>query len=78
MQLAVPRIGRLDTLKALQVAWEEDVVNGVKHDSRGVLDVVQTFLRPPIRALLWWGSVVPYKNHMIRAIVVPHRGYRCI
>jgi hypothetical protein len=47
MQLAVPRIGRLDTLKALQVAWEEkgisstlDVVKGVKHDSRGVLDVV--------------------------------------
>lgn len=58
MQLAVPRIGRLDTLKALQVAWEEegisstlDVVKGVKHDSRGVLDVVQAFLRPLIRAL---------------------------
>jgi hypothetical protein len=45
------RTGRLDTLKALQGEWEKDginsrldVVEGVKHDSGAVLDIVQAFL----------------------------------
>lgn len=56
--VAAPRTGRLDTLKVLQMAWEEegitswlDVIEGVKHDSRGVLGKVQEFLKPILRAL---------------------------
>jgi predicted esterase len=56
---AVPRMGRLDVLKALQKTWQEDgissrldVVDGVKHDSGGVLEVVQAFFGPHLRELV--------------------------
>ncbi|KAN0091694.1 poly hydrolase [Hyaloscypha variabilis] len=52
------RVGRLDTLKALQLAWQEEgitssleVVEGVGHDSGGVLEVVKAFLEPYIRSV---------------------------
>ncbi|KAE9367205.1 alpha/beta-hydrolase [Stipitochalara longipes BDJ] len=50
------RLGRVDTLKALQDAWKDEgiasnleIVAGVRHDSGGVLDVVKAFLGPYIR-----------------------------
>jgi hypothetical protein len=56
---AAPRMGRLDVLKALQKVWQEvgisstlDVVDGIKHDSGGVLDVVQAFFRPHLKLYL--------------------------
>jgi len=51
-------LGRLDTLKALQLAWQEgispnlEIVDGLKHDSGGVLDVVQAFFRLHIRSII--------------------------
>jgi predicted esterase len=50
--LSRPRMGRLDGLKKLQLMWQEagitsrlDVVDGLGHDSGGVLDAVLGFLR---------------------------------
>jgi hypothetical protein len=50
--LGKPRVGRLDGMKALQLAWQTDgidskldVVDGVKHDSGGVWAWCKRFLR---------------------------------
>jgi hypothetical protein len=52
----VMKPGQFDTLKKLQEEWNKDgivtrldVVDGVKHDSRGVHSVVESFFRQLIR-----------------------------
>ena len=56
-KLGEPKMGRLHSLKAFWIPWQEDrinstveVVEGVRHGSGAVLAVVQSFLRQHVRA----------------------------